>query len=53
MKFSTTFLALFAAVAAFTMLDQADASVGGDRDLNSKEKYTVYFANSCKTDVKV
>ena len=53
MKFSTTFLALFAAVAACSMLDQADARVGGDHDLNSNEKYTVYFANSCKTDVKV
>ena len=53
MKFSTTFLALFAVVAACTMLDQADARVGGDRDLNSNEKYTIYFANSCKTDVKV
>ncbi|OEU12820.1 hypothetical protein FRACYDRAFT_244095 [Fragilariopsis cylindrus CCMP1102] len=55
MKLSTTFLALFAAViAACTMMDQADARVGGDRDLNGwHEKYTLYFANSCNTDVKV
>jgi hypothetical protein len=54
MKLSTTFLALFAAViAACTMMDQADARVGGDRDLGWHEKYTLYFANSCNTDVKV
>ena len=54
MKVSTTFLALFAAVAACTMMDQADARVGGDnRDLGWHEKYTLYFANSCNTDVKV
>ena len=53
MKFSTTFLALFAAIAVWAMLDQADARVGGDRDLNLNEMYTVYFANSCNSDVKV
>jgi hypothetical protein len=53
MKFSTTFLALFAAVAASTISSQVDARVGGDRDLNSNEKYTVYFANSCSNEVGV
>ncbi|OEU11436.1 hypothetical protein FRACYDRAFT_246044 [Fragilariopsis cylindrus CCMP1102] len=51
MKFTTTFLALFAAVA---VLDQADARVGGDRDLVGRnKKYTVYFANSCNKKVDV
>ena len=57
MKFTTTRLALFVAVAASTMSAQVDArlGVGGDsRDLNSQDAmYTVYFANSCETDIKV
>merc|ERR1740139_365100 len=55
MKFTTTtFLALFAAVAASTFSSQVDARVGGDRDLVGRnEKYTVYFANSCSKKVDV
>ena len=59
MKFTTTFLALFATVAASTFSSQVDARIGEDRNLNSNDgrpdgrpdgpdkKYTVYFANSC------
>ena len=69
MKFTTTFLALFATVAASTFSSQVDARIGGDRNLNSNDgppdgphdgphdgpdkKYTVYFANSCDKRVGV
>ena len=69
MKFTTTFLALFATVAASTFSSQVDARIGGDRNLNSNDgppdgphdgphdgpdkKYTVYFANSCDKKVGV
>mmetsp|Transcript_47098 Transcript_47098/g.47935 ORF Transcript_47098/g.47935 Transcript_47098/m.47935 type:complete len:223 (-) Transcript_47098:126-794(-) len=57
MKFTTTFLSLFAAIVVSSMTGEVDARirVGGDsRDLNSQDNmYTVYFANSCKTDVQV
>jgi hypothetical protein len=53
MKLTTTFLALFAAVAASTFSIQVDARVGGDRDLNSNDDYIVYFANSCNSKVGV
>jgi len=68
MKFTITFLALFASVAASTFSSQVDARVGGDRNLNSndggsspppppplegEEKYSVYFANSCNKKVGV
>ena len=57
MNFTTTYLSLFAAVAASTMSGQVDARIGvgrDSRDLNSRDnRYTVYFANSCRTDVQV
>jgi hypothetical protein len=53
MKFTTTFLAFFAAVVASTFLSQVNARVGGDRELNSNDIYTVYFANSYKSEVGV